>query len=95
MKTQHVNSLCEANNVFRVRGAMHYHDSHYPPQGRHWSIERGTYVPTARLFSRHYFNAEGTEIGLCIPDLLPEGGVQIFDTPRVWGIPHELHPLCK
>lgn len=87
-------TLREQNRAFIELGAAHYHDSMYPPQGRHWSIERGTYVPTARLFSRHYFNPEGTEIGLVIPDLFEiGGGVQVFDTPRVWGIERNLISL--
>lgn len=86
--------IYQEDEAFVARGATHYHDSMYPPQGRHWSIERRTYVPTASLFSRHYFNAEGTEIGLVIPDLFSVGmGVQVFDKPRVWGIDHTLIPI--
>jgi len=87
-------TLEEQDKKFAERGATHYHDSHYPAQGALWSIERGYYVAHARLFSRHYFNPEGTEIGLVIPDMFSVGmGVQVFDKPRVWGIEHTLHVL--
>lgn len=83
-----VRSLWQADELFGFLGATHYHDSHYPASRNPWTLE----ARQGGLFSRHYFK-DGVEIGLCIPDLMPEGGLQWFDTPRVWGIPHDLNPL--
>jgi len=90
MQAIEIHSLFQADEAYRELGATHYHDSHYPGSRRmcDWGWREGG------LFSRHYFNAEGTEIGLVIPDFFPlDMGVQIFDKPRVWGIEHDLHPL--
>ena len=81
--------LYQADEKFAGLGATHYHDSHYP-------VTRTSYYGHGRgggLFSRHYFNKEGTEIGLFIPDLGEFSEGQVFDTPRVWGIPHTLISL--
>ena len=78
-------TLHETDEHFASLGATHYHDAHYPE----W-VTYG-YRQGGGLFSRHYFNAQGTEIGYVLPDFLQfEGhGVHHFETPRVWGIPHE------
>lgn len=72
---------------FLALGATHYHLSYYPAKPvTYYGTEYG-----ARIFSVHYFNKEGTEIGMYIPDVSTKP--QIFDEPRVWGIPHELAEL--
>jgi hypothetical protein len=91
-KCVRVQTRGEADDLFSLLGATHYHDSHYPGRRRLYD----GYETPGGLFSRHYFNAEDMEIGLVIPDLFSVGcGVQVFETPRVWGIPHDLNPLTR
>lgn len=71
----------ETDKHFQDKGATHYHDSLYPTDS----------VMSGIVFSRHYFKG-GLEIGYVLPNLLSfQGhGIHEFETPRVWGIPHNL-----
>jgi len=86
-------TLRETDAHFAERGATHYTDTHYPSR---YSYQSGQYTEPGGLFSRHYFR-DGVEIGYVLPDFLRfDGhGIHYFHTPRVWGIPHTLHTLCK
>lgn len=67
---------------FKSLGAIAYHDSHYPINNTPYDGRGGG----GGLFSRHYFDHTGMEIGLVIPYLFSvDMGVQVFDTKRVWG----------
>lgn len=81
-------NLAETDAHFKALGATHYHDSLFPIEGQRRYPELG------RICSRHYFNPEGTEIGLVHPYLLQHGtGVQVFETLRAWDLPHILVAL--
>jgi len=80
----------DADTYFASRGATHVHEDHYPTK-RVWIYDH--YQDASEVFSRHYFNAEGTEIGYVIPDFYKFGTGGEFNPPRVWGIPKNLQPL--
>lgn len=84
--------LNEACDQFVSLGATHYHDCLYPSR---YDYRTGDYTVPGSLFSRHYFNTEGTEIGYCIPDVLPYCQPFVFDKPRVWGIERNLIKIPK
>jgi len=74
--------LFKQDKAFTERGAIEYHNAYYPTV-----YHDGMPNKPGALFARHYFNAEGTEIGYVIPDFFSHGlGVHVFETPRVWDI---------
>jgi len=85
----------DADTYFASRGATHVHEDHYPTK-RVWTcdyVKGNHYKDFSRVFSRHYLNAEGTEIGYVIPDLYEFGTGVEFNPPRVWSIAKNLQPL--
>jgi hypothetical protein len=82
--------LHKQDKEFAALGATHHHDALYPFR-RVYCPSLGHRMESQGLFARHYFNAQGTEIGYILPDLLQFGsGVHYFEIPREWTIPHDL-----
>jgi hypothetical protein len=77
--------MLKTDSYFIAKGATHYHDAMYPPKRVYNGMTLG-WETVDRLFARHYFRADGLEIGYYIPDL--NQGPHDLDTPRAWGIPH-------
>lgn len=75
--------------MLREHKAVSYYDA--------WVKQYTWRGPVQERMFRHYFNAEGTEVGYLIPMMLsfPGHGIHTFETPRVWGIPHFLTPLMQ
>lgn len=81
-------TLKEANEYFKSKGAIYYHDF--------WSNEKDRFgfTKVSYLVFRHYFSNETNEIGYVIPDMWEFGsGVHEFNPPRVWGISNQ--PLIR
>lgn len=83
-----IETLADADRYFRNHGAVAFHNEYLPTRN-----ELG-FIKELELFSRHYFNIQGTEIGMVHPEFLKyHKMVQHFDTPRVWGFPHDMIPF--
>jgi hypothetical protein len=86
-------TLSECDLHFKEKDATHYHDSYYPST-RVYTISEGYVDKRGGLFARHYFNADGVEIGYVLPEFLEFGsGIHYFMEPRVWGIEKNLIAL--